>query len=323
MIDFLRSLRALVLAVHRFRSRRAAQELIAARLPRGLLDVPRMQLLSLRVPPEPATDGARAADEFRALPLGAQVIRGQAPGLLFRLAALPPAPLELGIARPRNFRLDAELRLPIENNPIPIAFDAPPPARPRRVRPRTPLARAPLSHLRPRSLRLDPRTLASANEGILPLHRRELVWGWVRPDFRREIVDVQWMAAGRISFLDPQPVEWFTIWWFENDRRRPGGREATFYELPRELGWALDECKEQMLIRRDVKKDETELEPARFKLEEVGVSMAEVEQVPLTALIPDKPWIEPAGMLDPLPFDARAREAYLQWRTLLSSLEER
>jgi hypothetical protein len=319
MIDFLRPFRALTLAVQRFWSRRAAQRLVAQRLPRGLLPATHPGLLSLRVPLAMHSP----ASEFHALQLGAQVVRGRPPGLLLRLSALPPAPLDLGVVRPRIFRLDAELRLPVESDPLRIASDAPPPLRPRRVRPRTPLARAPLTKLRPRSLRLDPRTLSPPNEGILPVEKRELSWGWVRPDFRREIVDVQWMASERVAFLGPLPIEWFTLWWFQNDRRRPGGREAVHYELPKELSWALEECKEQMLIRRDVKKDETGLEPARFKLEEVGVSMASVEQVPLSSLIPAKPWIEPAGALDPLPFGHHAREAYLQWRTLLASLEER
>jgi len=354
MIDFLRPFRALTFAAQRFWSRRAARQLLSQRLPHGLLAAPRTQLLSLRVPPLVQENPSA----FLALPLGAQAIRGRSPGLLFRLSALPPPPLELavlreakaapsleprlltssllelvpplrsrvldlGVVRPRIFRLDAELRLPGEADPLRFYSDAPPPARVRRVRPRTPLARAPLVKLRPRSLRLDPRTLESANESILPLEQRKLAWGWVRSDFRREIVDVQWMASERISFLAPRPVEWFTMWWFQHDEVRPGGREAVFYELPKELDWALEECKEQMLIRRDVKKDETELEPSRFKSEEVGVSMASVEQVPLSEIIPKKPWIQLAGMLAPLPFATNVRDVYLQWRTLIGALEER
>jgi hypothetical protein len=340
VIDYLR----------RLWSRWAARRLVGEQLPRGL--VAPAKLLSLRVPPELAPSPA----EFRALPLGAQVIRGKPPGVLLRLSALPPAPRELtvlrqpnvvplpelklprllrlppplrtrvqnlGVARPRIFRLDDDLRLPGEAEPLRISSDARPLAKLRRVRPRTPLARAPLQRLRPRSLRLDPRTLAPANQGIVLLEQPELTWRWVRPDFRREIVDVQWMAQERIAFTGMQSVEWFTLWWFQTTHRRPGAREAILYELPRELEQALEAVKEQMLLRRDVKKDETQIEPGRFKAEEVGVSMGQVEQVPLSSLIPAKIWIDVGVDLDPLPFEARARDAYLQWRTLLNALEER
>jgi hypothetical protein len=335
---------------HRFWSRRAVKLLLAEQLPRGLAEP--LQLLSVRVPPE--VDPT----EFRALPLGADAIRGRPPGVLLRLSALPKQPLELavrrepkavtplsklspsprlltllpplqtrvqdlGIARPRVFRLDAELRLPTETDVLRISSDAPLPTKLRRVRPRTPLARAPLSRLRARSFRLDPRTLAPANEGILPLDRRELTWGWVRPDFRREIVDLQWMAQERIDFISPQPVEWFTLWWFQNNHHRPGAREAILYDLPPELAQALEAVKEQMLLRRDVKKDETELTPGRYTAADVGISMGQVEHVPLSSLIPAKPWIEVNASLDPLPFDHRAREVYLQWKTLINALAER
>ena len=343
MIDLLQLLR-------RLWSRRAAKRLIAEQLPRGLAAP--LELLSLRVPPE------IDPSEFRALPLGAQVIRGRPPGVLLRLSALPPPlhelsvlrepkaitplvtlspslrllqllpPLEtrvqdLGVARPRVFRLDHELRLPGETDVLRISSDAPPPTKLRRVRPRTPLARAPLSRLRARSFRLDPRTLAPDNEGILPLERRELTWGWVRPDFRREIVDLQWMAQDRIDFVSPQPVEWFTLWWFQSTRQRPGAREAILYELPPQLDLALEAVKEQMLLRRDIKRDETELEPGRYTAPEVGFSMAHVEHVPLSSLIPPKPWVKVSASLDPLPFEHRTREVYLQWKTLLNALAER
>jgi hypothetical protein len=342
VIDLLQLLR-------RLWSRRAAKRLIAEQLPRGL-EAP-ARLFALRVPPEVNPT------EYRALPLGVDAIRGRPPGVLLRLSALPPPlpelsvlrepkavappaqhrlprllelvlPLQtrvqdLGVARPRVFRLDDELRLPGEADLLRISSDAPPPTKLRRVRPRTPLARAPLSRLRARSFRLDPQTLAPANEGILPLDRRELTWGWVRPDFRREIVDLQWMAQERIDFVSPQPVEWFTLWWFQTTQKRPGAREAILYELPPQLDLALEAVKEQMLLRRDVKRDETELEPGRYTAPEVGVSMAHVEHVPLSSLIPAKPWIKVSASLDPLPFEHHTREVYLQWKTLLNTLAER
>jgi hypothetical protein len=64
--------------------------------------------------------------------------------------------------------------------------------------------------------------------------------------------------------------------------------------------------------------------PIQLAAAEVGFSMTAVEDVPLTALIEKPEWIEPFDMApQDLPFEPRARAAYLQWRTLLSSLSDR
>ena len=353
MIDPLRPFRALAHALRRFFSRRAARKLVAQQLPRGL-PAPEISLkFALRIP--------RALDappgEFWTLPLGAQAVRGGKPARLFRLAALPPplrkldvvrAPAlraalvrlrlperlelppfletrvrDLGQVRPAHFRLDGEMRLPPEIDPPALAADKPPPAPPRRVRPRTPLMRAPLHRLRPRHFRLDPRSGAPANEGILPLDRREVTWGFIHPDLRREKIDLPWMARHRIRFLGPLQAEWFMMWWDQSAHRRPGAKEPRDYELERELSWALEECKEQMLIRRDVPKDENAPAEQPFSALDVGPTMALFENEPLTELIPEKEGVEKAPMLEPLPFDRGLREAYLQWRTLMDALEER
>jgi hypothetical protein len=189
------------------------------------------------------------------------------------------------------------------------------------------LPRAPgLGVARPSVFRLDAELRPPAESDPLRTSSdaAPLTWRWVRPDFRREIVDLPWMARDRIAFLAPRPVEWFTMWWLERQARTAGGRDAVPYELPRELDWALEHCKEQMLIRRDVKKDETALEPGRLVAADVGFSMTAVEDVPLTALIEKPEWIEPFDMTpQDLPFEPRARAAYLQWRTLLNSLADR
>src|SRR5207244_10395780 len=145
-----------------FFSRRRARKLLAEQLPKGLLPAPFR--LALRVPA--AWEDARAG-EFWTLPLGAQAIRGQRPARLLRLAALPPPPrrldvlrepqvtdfapkirlpnrleiappiesrvIDLGVARPSSLRLDADLRLPTEIDPLRIAPDAGSPAPERRV----------------------------------------------------------------------------------------------------------------------------------------------------------------------------------------------
>src|SRR5204862_184193 len=69
---------------------------------------------------------------------------GHRPSRLLRLSALPPPPAHLDVVQPRKLRLDDDLRLPPEIDPpaVPSA-----PERPLPVRPRTPLARAPLHRL--------------------------------------------------------------------------------------------------------------------------------------------------------------------------------
>ena len=355
MIDPLRPFSALVSALRRFFSRRAARRLRAQALPVGLLAAPLPPLrLALRIPL--ALDDAPEG-EFWTLPLGAQAIRGQRPALLLRLAALPPPfqridgvrphglrlllprlrlpallafapPLEsrvrdLGVAQPRKLRLDAELRLPVEVDPLRIAVDAPPPLPDRRVRPRTPLARAPLHRLRIRNFRLDPRTGQPANEGIVPLATRDTTFRWVLPAFRREKVDLPWMAGERIPFLGPLQYEWFLRWWDASQARRPGAKDPYPYDLAQELAFALESVKEQMLIRRDVKKDEMPPEEQEFYFIEVGQPMAALDTPPIDELVPQPEWVKRASMLEPPPLDQAVREAYLQWRTLVDALEER
>ena len=355
MIDPIRSLRALVAALRRFFSRRAARKLQAQALPIGLPGAPPRPLrLALRIPL--ALDDAPEG-EFWTLPLGAQAIRGQRPSRLLRLAALPPPfrridavrphaphllqprlrlpallefapPLEsrvvdLGVARPRKLRLDAELRLPVEVDPLRLSSDAPPPARERRVRPRTPLARAPVHRLQIRNFRLDPRTGHPANEDIVPLETRDTTLRWVLPAFRREKVDLPWMATERIPFLGPLQYEWFLMWWDASQSRRPGAKEPYPYLLAPELSFALDAVKEQMLIRRDVKKDETPPEEQEFYLIEVGHPISALDTPPIDELVPEMQWVARASMLEPPPLDRAVREAYLQWRTLVDALEER
>ena len=341
--------------VRGFFSRRAARKLRAQALPVGLLAAPEQPLrLALRIPL--ALDDAPEG-EFWTLPLGAQAIRGQRPARLLRLSALPPPfrridtvrphglrlldprlrlpalldllpPLEsrvrdLGVAQPRKLRLDANLLMPVEVDPLRIASDAPAPLPDRRVRPRTPLARAPLHRLRIRNFRLDPRTGHPANEGIVPLETRDTALRWVLPAFRREKLDLPWMATERIPFLGPLQYEWFLMWWDAYQARRPGPKDPYDYLLAPELALALEAVKEQMLIRRDVKKDETPPEEQEFYSIEVGQPMAALDTPPIDELVPKTEWVSRASMLDPPPLEQPVREAWLQRRTLIDALEER
>lgn len=352
MIDALRPFRALAAAIRRFFARRDARKLIAQQLPRGLLPAPFR--LALRVPELlEAPPG-----EFWTVPLGAQVVRGRPPAPLLRFAAMPPPchlevarsppeprplvrpPLrphllrlvpppatrvrDLGIARPALLRLDADLRLPPEVDPLRLAADAPSPAPARRVRPRAPLARAPVWRLRPRHFRLDPRTHQPGNEGIVPLERRDTSYRWVVPAFRRQYLDPPWMIRDHIAFLAPVTAEWFSMWWFQEFDRKPGAKDPHEQEQPEEIYWAMEHLKEQMLIRRDVKKDEEPPPEQKLAATSVGNPIATIEQVPLSALIPETEWIEIARPhLPPPTLPSAAREAYLQWRTLVDALDEK
>ena len=347
--------RSLRFAVWRFFSRRAARRLAAEAPPRGLLPAPAPLLqTSLREPP---TDEAPPG-EYWTLPLFADAIRGRPPRPLFRLSALPPPPVRLdvlrekpapflpprprlppllalvpplrtrvrdcGVVRPAVFHLDEDLRLPVERDPLRIAPDAPALLPERRVRPRAPLARAPISRVDPRAFRVDPQTLRGPNEAVIDLRPRYERFWWVSAKLRREKVDPAWMSQERIHFLAPLQYEWFSLWWNQRQGHEPGARETVPYDLPRELQWALDEVKEQMLIRRDVAKDEQPPELQEFFYKELGVAVSAHEPVTgLSELTPEPAWVEQARPLEGPPLDRAAREAYLQWRTLMDGLAER
>jgi hypothetical protein len=325
-------LRSILAAFRRFFSRRAARRLLAENAPKGLRD----QTLRPALPRLPDHERWTASFRLVALPPPLEklaVVREIPPRSMARRLRLPkrleiPPPLEsavkdVGAARPRNFRLDGDLRLPAEIDPLRLAGEKSP-TRTRRVRPRTPLARAPIQfRLRPRSFRLDTNSLKPANEGIVPLEMRDTSYRWVRPAFRRRWLELHWMAQERIAFLGPLSYEWFQMWWDQYSELQPGAKEPYEYEPPPEIDWAQEHLKEQMLIRRDVKKDENAPEPQELHAVEVGVPIAALEHEPLSALIPEKPWVDPARPLPPPTVPRMAREAYLQWRTLVDALEER
>src|SRR5260370_23917317 len=139
VFELLRPFRTLAAEVRRLFSRRSARKLVAQQLPRGLRpSAPQPLRLSLRAPL--ALDDAPFG-EFRTLPLFAHAIRGRRPSRLLRLAALPRPPRRLEVLRPRNPRLYAELRPPLEVDSLSLFSDAPPPGSVRRGRPPTPLSR--------------------------------------------------------------------------------------------------------------------------------------------------------------------------------------
>ena len=131
------------------------------------------------------------------------------------------------------------------------------------------------------------------------------------------------MAQERIKFLGPLQYEWFLMWWDVYQKHRPGGREPYGYDLAPELEFALEQVKEQMLIRRDVKKDENPPPPEEFFFIEVGHPIRAHERRPPKELMPEKEWHDLEPRLPEVTVPRMAREAYLQWRTLVDALEER
>jgi hypothetical protein len=87
----------------------------------------------------------------------------------------------------------------------------------------------------------------------------------------------------------------------------------------------MDECKEQMLIRRDVAKDEHAPSPAEAVPPRIGHPVDAWNAQSLDELIPPREWVETAQprAMAPFPPLAQARkEAYLRWRTLLDALAD-
>jgi hypothetical protein len=181
-----------------------------------------------------------------------------------------------------------------------------------------------LEVVQPRNFRLDPRTHAPANESIVPV-AGDPGYRWISPEFRRRFLELPWMARDRTRFLGPMHAEWFLMWWDQTMMENLGPGEPDAWERPDEVDWALDECKEQMLIRRDVVKDEHPPEEQEMSAPQIEHPLVAWDPVPLPQLVPRKEWVQIADprALAPAPSRERhSREAYLRWRTLMIALEE-
>jgi len=177
----------------------------------------------------------------------------------------------------------------------------------------------------PRKFRLDPRTHASANEGIVPLAPADPTYRWIRPAFRRRYLELPWMARERIRFLGPMHAEWFVMWWDESVEQGVGPGDPRLWERPEDVDWAMDTCKEQLLIRRDVVKDEEAPAEQEWSAREIGHPLVAWDPVPLPELVPPTEWVEianPQALVSAPKAERAAREAYLQWRTLMESLRD-
>jgi len=179
-----------------------------------------------------------------------------------------------------------------------------------------------LSVFDPKRFRLDPATLAPSSAAGPPIRSADAN-RWVLPALRSRVLDVPWMARNRMPLLAPGAAETFAFFWEQWARRSPGPRGPLQWERPDEVDWAMDECKEQMLIRRDVAKDEHGPAPAEMAAPALGHPLVAWDPEPLPGLLPSKEWVEiadPQALLPPPQQERAVREAYLRWRTLLEAL---
>jgi len=231
---------------------------------------------------------------------------------------------EFSVVRPDRFRLDGDLRLPPERDAARTAADLPPPVPPRTPpRPRTPLARAPISRVDPRAFRLDARDFTLANEEGIPLEPASVEHVWLHPALRRAVVDPRWMAGRRLFGLAPLAAEWFASWWTEHKSARGGAGEPKARHPPAALAEWMEDVKEQMLIRRDVAKDEDPPAPTPFKPNQAARPIAAHAAPEIAGLIPHKTWVGgPLPWPQPPAPSLQSADAYFEWRTLMDALAD-
>ena len=256
---------------------------------------------------------------------------------LARLAPEPPRPLadrsrpplhDLGVARPADFGLDDEGRTPSEREPLHLSSERPGLPRPGRwLRARTPPPEALLSDLRFAHFRIDPATGAPANEGIVDGYLPRPRPVFLIPAFDRELCQPRWMARSWLMSLSALPVELFVWWWYQQRQGKGGASEPIEIVQPEQISYSLfHHNKEQMLIRRDVTRDQEGPGLSTYEIFDSKPQILAHERVKrLGELIPEKQWVEPLSVAtEPAIDESRpAFDAYVQWRTLVNGLEER
>ena len=239
-----------------------------------------------------------------------------------------PLLLELGAARPEQLGLDEDGRFASEREPLQLTSDrrAPPP--PGHLLPKLqPPAPAPLWRLQLRHFRLDPVSATPANEGVVDGYRPPPRAVFLLPAFDRELCQPRWMARSWISFLSARPVELFAWWWLKIRVEKAGAKGPIDLVQPEDISYALfHHNKEQMLIRRDVVRDQEGPGLSTYEIMEAKPQIqAHARLTRLGELVPKKQWIERLSVATEPVFDQSrpAFDAYVQWRTLLDGLEER
>jgi hypothetical protein len=122
-------------------------------------------------------------------------------------------------------------------------------------------------------------------------------------------------------------AEWFSLWWIKHKEKASRVPETVAMAIPKEVEWAQEHVREQILIRRDVVKDEQPPQPtpmAKAADAFPPIAWYRGESMDLKSMRPDVLWMEVAKVcaheLKPL---RELAEATLQWRTLLDGLVER
>ena len=239
-----------------------------------------------------------------------------------------PALVDLGAAQPARFGLDDDGRTNSEREPLVLAGDRP--ARPPAghwLRRRAPPSPAQLSEVRFAHLRLDPATGAPANQGIIEGYVPPPRAVFLLPAFDRELCQPRWMARTWILFLSARPVELFAWWWIKQRTEKAGAADPVDIVQPEEISYSLfHHNKEQMLIRRDVIRDQEGPGLSTFEIFDTKPQiLAHARLKRLDQLIPKKQWVEIQSIATGPVFDESrpAFDAYVQWRTLVNGLEER
>jgi hypothetical protein len=129
------------------------------------------------------------------------------------------------------------------------------------------------------------------------------------------------MASRRIWGLAPLQAEWFARWWWQRKARHDEAHDPREFPTPPDLPDLMERVKEQMLIRRDVAKDEQPPDPASFESPLGDPPISSHAPPDVASLVPPKEW--PAGQV-PRARSAMlpnaAADAYLQWRVLMDAL---
>jgi hypothetical protein len=245
---------------------------------------------------------------------------------------LPPPRLpllrDLGAARPAALQLDAQGTLPVERELVRLSVSPDGLAPPRAPLPsRRPAVSPLLARLQLRHFRIDEASGQLANEDLLPPRPQPDACSWLTPEFDRDFCLPRWMVRPRVDHLSATPLELFIWWWLGARALRLGPGEPLEQKQDEQISYMVwNDVKEQMLIRRDVARDETGPQIGDFSSDESGPQIAAHGTLKdLSVLLPRKQWIERLEISTGPVFEETRPvfDAYVQWCALVQGLAER